>query len=96
MPSYEVKVPFRDKDTEELFGVGSEYFTEDPDRVKFLQNEGYLGEVINEQTPDDDADSIDQYHTGGGYYELPNGDKVRGKDKAIAALKELIKEKGDE
>ncbi|WP_227397348.1 hypothetical protein [Jeotgalibacillus aurantiacus] len=25
-------------------------------------------------------------HLGGGHYELPNGEKVRGKEKAIAAL----------
>ncbi len=31
-------------------------------------------------------------HLGGGYYELPNGEKVRGKDKATAALEELNKE----
>jgi hypothetical protein len=39
--------------------------------------------------------NIDDYHVGGGYYELPNGDKVRGKEKAEEALKELEKA-GDE
>ena len=28
-------------------------------------------------------------HTGGGWYQLPNGERVRGKDKAQAALDEL-------
>ena len=28
-------------------------------------------------------------HKGGGYYELSNGDKIRGKEKAIKAQEEL-------
>lgn len=40
------------------------------------------GEEHNEEL------GVEQYHVGGGYYELPNGDKVRGKDNAIKALEE--------
>ena len=29
---------------------------------------------------------VSQYHTGGGWYDLPNGERVQGKDNAIAAL----------
>lgn len=32
-------------------------------------------------------------HLGGGYYELPNGDKVKGKEAALEALKALEAEK---
>lgn len=47
-----------------------------------------------EPEPEPEAESVEestelnvaQYHTGGGWYELPNGEKVQGKDKAIAAL----------
>lgn len=47
-----------------------------------------------EPEPETEAESAEesteldvaQYHTGGGWYELPNGEKVQGKDKAIAAL----------
>ncbi|PDY18268.1 hypothetical protein COM83_25930, partial [Bacillus cereus] len=28
-------------------------------------------------------------HVGGGYYELPNGEKIKGKDAALEALKQL-------
>ncbi|SET02123.1 hypothetical protein SAMN05421676_102357 [Salinibacillus kushneri] len=31
-------------------------------------------------------------HTGGGYYELSNGEKIRGKEEAIAAENALIEE----
>src|SRR5690606_23292894 len=46
-----------------------------------------------EQTENDDdnqvADSEFPKHTGGGYYELSNGEKVKGKDAAIEAEKAL-------
>lgn len=32
---------------------------------------------------------VSQYHTGGGWYELPNGERVRGKDDAQQVLNEL-------
>lgn len=32
--------------------------------------------------------SVDALHTGGGWYELPDGSKVRGRDAAEAALGE--------
>lgn len=35
---------------------------------------------------------IDEYHTGAGWYELPNGEKVRGKDNAIETLENLLDE----
>lgn len=111
MPSYDVKKPFRDKDTMDLFGVGSEYYTEDSDRAKYLQSWGYLGEEIepnhkesdpeneNINLPDgEDSEGInnnqapvstDIKHVGGGFYELPNGEKVKGKDKALEALQAL-------
>lgn len=31
-------------------------------------------------------------HTGGGWYELPNGQKVQGKEAAEKALKELMED----
>lgn len=45
-------------------------------------------------TPIDEPAVLDvaQYHTGGGWYELPNGEKVQGKDNAIAALEDLTDE----
>lgn len=40
----------------------------------------------------DESEDIEQYHTGAGWYELPNGEKVRGKDNAIAMLEDLTDE----
>lgn len=49
--------------------------------------------VGSEQSAEDNqtpfADDIGLVNLGGGYYQLPNGEKVRGKDKALEALAEL-------
>lgn len=69
----------------DLFGVGSTYYTEDPERAKYLQDWGYLGEEVEEEAKEDDQIK----HVGGGYYELPNCEKVKGKENAFDALKDL-------
>ena len=40
----------------------------------------------------DGSEDVERYHTGAGWYELPNGEKVRGKDNAIAMLEDLTDE----
>ncbi|QSB48770.1 hypothetical protein [Parageobacillus toebii] len=92
MPSYEVIKPFRDKYTGDLFGKGDEYFTEDEKRAKYLQEWGYIGKEIEKENDEEieienDEDGIK--HVGGGYYELPNGEKIKGKQNAIAELEKL-------
>ena len=32
------------------------------------------------------SDDVSAYHVGGGYYELPSGERVRGKEAALALL----------
>lgn len=46
-----------------------------------------IGEVEEQHTGD--LNDVSAYHVGGGYYELPNGEKVRGKEAATKALNEL-------
>lgn len=72
--------PFIDKNTREGFEKGSRYQSENPKRIKELQEKGYL-----------EADKADNYpkHTGGGWYELSDGSKVQGKKEATAAEKKL-------
>lgn len=84
MPKYNVVSRFQDKNTKDLFEAGSVYETDDTKRVKFLQEEGYLEK---EETSDFEFPK----HTGGGYYELSNGESVKGKDKATAAEEDLKK-----
>jgi hypothetical protein len=90
LPSYEVIKPFRDKYTKDLYGKGDEYFTEDEKRAKYLQEWGYIGkEVDDDEKIEDEIEKEGIKHVGGGYYELPNGEKVKGKQNAIAELEKL-------
>lgn len=45
-------------------------------------------EILNEGSPDDET-GVELEHLGGGWYLLPNGEKVHGKADATQALKEL-------
>lgn len=82
---------FRDKNTKKHYAVGSSFSSEDPDRISFLQEKRFIGVVVpielKDQDPPKEEDGIK--HVGGGYYELPNGEKIKGKDKALEELKKL-------
>lgn len=43
-----------------------------------------IGEAEEQHTGD--LNDVSAYHVGGGYYELPSGEKVRGKEAALALL----------
>ena len=60
-----------------------------PDKIEQLNGAG-LG-IILEVDEVDEVDEVVEWpkHAGGGYYELSNGDKVKGKDAAIAAQTEI-------
>jgi hypothetical protein len=88
MAKFQVTETFRDKDTLEVQAEGTLYETDNLKRAKFLQSHGYLGDEV-EVTDDNDTDEGDLKHLGGGVYELHNGEKVKGKAKALKALEEL-------
>jgi hypothetical protein len=54
LSKYDVITPFKDKNSKESYGVGDPYETKDKDRVKFLQQEGFLGEMVEASAPDPD------------------------------------------
>ncbi|EEK75197.1 hypothetical protein bcere0007_3230 [Bacillus mycoides] len=72
---------FIDKDTLLGYSEGDVYESKDTERIAFLRETGFL------KVKQEDSDGIQ--HVGGGYYQLPNGEKVKGKDAAFEALKEL-------
>lgn len=77
---------FRDKtNKEKLYQKGDVYESKDSKRIAFLVEEGFIEAASSEEG----GQTSEPVHVGGGYYELPNGDKVKGKEEAIAALKEL-------
>lgn len=49
-------------------------------------------EEIVEPPFNSETEEIEQYHAGAGWYELPNGEKVRGKDNAVKMLEDLLDE----
>lgn len=89
---------FKDKNTQKHHSKGGTYESDDPKRIAYLQERGFLGEVISGPVEIDNNDGLENddaqiKHVGGGWYELPNGEKIKGKDEALAALKELEEEK---
>ncbi|QWG51668.1 hypothetical protein EXW28_18175 [Bacillus mycoides] len=83
---YVVKRAFRDKFTLGHYSVADSYESNDAERVMYLQGEGFLNK---ERIIDKKEGSKGPVHVGGGYYELPNGEKIKGKDAALEALKQL-------
>jgi len=77
---YTVKSSFRDKFTKKVYERGDTYENENADRIAFLIEKGFLEEKSKQPL----EDSIK--HTGGGWYELPNGEKIKGKEEALAEL----------
>lgn len=80
--NYKVLKTFKDKETLEKYLVDSEYETDSEKRAVELQKQGFIGEEVVEETQR-------MKHLGGGYYELPNGEKVKGKEAALNRLNEL-------
>jgi hypothetical protein len=81
---YKVLKTFRDKESMNIIAAGTEFEIEDAKRSDELIGLGYLeGEVSDESNLPE--------HLGGGYYQLSNGEKVRGKEEAIQAQIELDK-----
>ncbi|WP_245807758.1 hypothetical protein [Halobacillus massiliensis] len=90
---------FTDADTRQVYQEGDNFprrgqVTEE--RVQELSsNENKLKkpliEPFNVITNAEDALKEDEFpkHTGGGYFELSNGEKVKGKEAAVEAEKEL-------
>lgn len=85
--TYEVSKEFIAREhNEKYYAEGDHYDSSDADRVAYLQKLGFLGDEVRDA--DDELDERLK-HVGGGYYELPNGEKVRGRPNAIEALKTL-------
>lgn len=88
MKKYYVVADFIDKVTGSLVKAG-EVFEADDERAELLKEKQVIGKEVQEQQQDDDPDLDGLKKLGGGYYELPNGEKVKGKENALEALKAL-------
>ncbi|GEM04100.1 hypothetical protein HMI01_10880 [Halolactibacillus miurensis] len=74
---------FHDKETNNLYKKGQFYSHSDEGRVDSLIIKGFLGEKSKQPPKEDEYPK----HLGGPYYELSNGEKVKGKQEAIEAQK---------
>jgi hypothetical protein len=80
-----VKKRFQDKFTKKVYSKGDSYEHKDADRIAFLVEQGFL----LESKPAEGSEDQFPKHTGGGWFELSNGEKVQGKEEAATAQKEL-------
>lgn len=88
MSKHLVICAFVDKDSLQGFSVGDVFESTNEDRINHLKEKGFLKVEIKEE------EGIK--HLGGGYYELPNGEKIKGKENALKAFEELDKTPDDE
>jgi len=82
---YKVIKAFTCKLDKKVRRIGDIYETDDTARAKFLQGKGHLGAMI-EEAPPVEPEQKEPKHVGGGWYELPSGERVKGKEEAIAAM----------
>ncbi|MGN7309912.1 hypothetical protein ACTHQ4_02330 [Alkalicoccobacillus gibsonii] len=91
--------PFKDKDNNQKHYKKGDTFEGNQERVAFLVGKGFL-QVENSptSTEEDENEKVKEpdtkgpVHVGGGNYELPDGTRVKGKEKAQEAFEAL----GDE
>lgn len=64
------------------------------ERIEELQDKGFIGgEGVSSEAPESEEEVTEEteypLHTGGGYYELSNGERVQGKEEAEKAEQAL-------
>lgn len=84
---------FDKEDGKKAYSVGDSYNLNDEKRVAYLIEKGFLSGKSERKS--DSGVSEFPKHTGGGWYELSNGEKVQGKDEAATAEKELNEKVGE-
>lgn len=76
-------------------------YEDDTDRLQRLKALGYLDDPIEEEQEETepqkeaqegleeitgDPEPVEPAHVGGGWYELPGGERIKGKEEALKAL----------
>lgn len=81
--------PFIDKHTKETYEVGQEIEVTEKRGFEIIYSPilgtSFVEPILDKDNEDDDQDITYPFHTGGGHYELSNGEKVKGKEAAIEA-----------
>ncbi|MDP5274348.1 hypothetical protein [Chengkuizengella axinellae] len=76
---------FRDKYSTNVFKKGDTFTSEKKERIEELEKLGYI-------KTEEKTETVGPKHVGGGMYELPNGEKVKGKKEAQARFEEITRE----
>jgi len=85
---YRVKIPFKDREGKRWW-AGDTFETDDPKRALSLQQRQIIGGALPEPKAEEPPAQEAEYPIPlpGGYYQLPDGTKVRGKKAAAEAMK---------
>ena len=82
---FKVIRPFFDStNNRKPYSKGDLYSHEDEGRIALLIEKGFLEDKASKISESSKEFPV---HLGGGYYELPNGKKVRGKENAEKAMR---------
>ncbi len=93
MADYTVVKTFTCKLSKKRYNPGETYSTADPERAQLLIRKKRIKSLPELKTRDDaPVTAKNLKHVGGGNYELPNGDRVKGKEAAASALTEFTEE----
>lgn len=94
--AYKAKELFKDKVTGKVYQAGDTYLETDEKRIAELsstdnqQGRPLIQKGAGKKSKESvSADKLTLSHVGGGYYELSNGERVKGKKEALEAEKEL-------
>lgn len=81
---------FRDKQTNKLLEPGETWRCDDTSRVKLAVKKGLIEppkEEVETAAHKVVKENAKVNHVGGGWYELPNGERIQGKEEAEKALR---------
>ena len=75
MAKYKVVKPFKDKETGGRLALGDVWEVSDKERISLALKLGLIEPIIET--------AVKPKYVGGGWYELPSGEKVQGKENAM-------------
>lgn len=84
--AYTTLKKFNDRESGKKFLPGQPFHSDTQERIELLLDQGFIGVEEEDDGP--------LKHVGAGWYELPNGESVRGKEKAEKALEALQGQSG--
>ena len=88
MPAYRVVNAFVDSETRQRRTPG-EIINVSQDRGARMVSRGLVAPLARQSTPETAAERTDTpRHVGGGYYELPNGERVHGRETAMKRMQQ--------